>query len=81
LKTILKYCLLALVLSLTVPRSARALDHDALALDHDVRALDQERHSPKDPRNAPEVDPSLAISGLALLGGALAVALVRRSKG
>lgn len=76
----MKYCLLALVLSLTVPRNARALDHDALAPGHDIRAIDDGRHSPKNTRTAPEIDPTLAISGLALLGGALSVALVRRSK-
>jgi tartrate dehydratase beta subunit/fumarate hydratase class I family protein len=32
-------------------------------------------------RTAPEVDPSLAMSGLALLVGSLSVARARRSKG
>jgi hypothetical protein len=68
LKTILKYGPLALALALTVALNARALDHG-------------HHPDPRDSRTAPEVDPSLAISGLALLGGALSVALARRSKG
>lgn len=33
------------------------------------------------PKTAPEVDPALAMTGLALLTGSLAVARARRSKG
>jgi hypothetical protein len=36
---------------------------------------------PDPPRTAPEIDPSLAISALALLAGSLSVAHARRSKG
>lgn len=42
-----------------------------------VRAHDHDPHR----RTAPEVDPALAISGLALLFGSLSVAHARRSKG
>ncbi len=66
MKAILKYSLLALALSLTAVPSARALDGPG------PTAV---------PRTAPEVDPSLAISGLALLAGSLSVAHARRSKG
>jgi hypothetical protein len=44
-----------------------------------ARALDRPR--PVSSHTAPEVDPSLAISGLALLAGSLSVAHARRSKG
>ena len=64
MKPVLKYSLLALALSLAVP-NANAFDHD--------------RHK-HDAKTAPEVDPSLALSGLALLVGSLLVARARRSK-
>ena len=61
MKTLLKYVLLSVSLSLTAIPSAHAVKHD--------------------PVTASEVDLSLAISGLTLLAGALAVVHVRRSKG
>ena len=71
LKTFLKYSLLALALSLTASTSARAGGFDPFP-----------KPEPKPiPKTAPEVDPSLAISGLALLAGTLSVARARRSKG
>jgi len=69
LKTILKCLLLALALSLTASTSARAGGFDPFP-----------KPTPT-PKTAPEVDPSLAISGLALLAGTLSVARARRSKG
>ena len=65
LKTLLKCSLLALALSLTASTSARAGGYDPY---------------PRQPKTAPEVDPSLAMSGLALLAGALSVARAKRSK-
>jgi LPXTG-motif cell wall-anchored protein len=67
-KTILKYSLLALALSLMAAPNARAHEDPV-----------KPRPTPE-PKTAPEVDPSLAISGLALLAGSLSVAHARRSK-
>lgn len=61
MKSILKYSILAVSLSLTAIPSARA-----------------DKNKPA--KTAPEVDPSLALSGLALLAGSLSVAHARRSK-
>jgi LPXTG-motif cell wall-anchored protein len=70
LKHILKYSFLGMALALAVgSTNAHADDWD-----HDHRD-----HDPK-PHTAPEVDPSLAFGGLALLGGTLTVLRSRRSK-
>jgi hypothetical protein len=69
-KKVLKYSLFGLALAVGASASAHAdpwWNHD-----HDP---------PKpQPRTAPEVDPNLAIGGLSLLGGTIAVLRVRRSK-
>ena len=65
MKTILKYLLLSVSLSLTATPSAYA----------------GKPHPGPSPVGAPEIDPSLAISGLAFLAGSLSVAHARRSKG
>jgi hypothetical protein len=74
MKKILKYSILVVSLSLTAIPSAHAdrdkdkdKDKDKLNLGHQ--------------RTAPEIDPSLALSGLALLAGSLSVVHARRSKG
>jgi hypothetical protein len=66
MKSILKYSILAVSLSLTAIPSARA---------------DRNKPTPGHERTAPEIDPSLALSGLALLAGSLSVVHARRSKG
>jgi len=66
MKTFLKYSLLAMALSLTASPRAHAGD------------------TPRPtaaPKTAPEVDPTLAVTGLALLAGSLSVVRARRSKG
>lgn len=66
MKTALKSSLLALALAVAVSPMAQAKHHDP---------------KPNDPPNtAPEVDPSMAFAGLALLGGTLTVLRSRRSK-
>ena len=66
MKTALKSSLLALALAVTMSPMAQAKHHDP---------------QPNDPPNtAPEVDPSMAFAGLALLGGTLTVLRSRRSK-
>lgn len=64
MKTCLKYALLALGLSLTAGISAHA----------------QPISSVPKPTTAPEIDPSLAVSGLALLAGTLSVSRARLLK-
>jgi hypothetical protein len=68
LKKLLKYSLLGL--TLTAAASSAAF------------ADPWKHHDPPkpEPRNAPEVDPSLAISGLSLLGGTLVVLRTQRRK-
>jgi hypothetical protein len=70
MKSILKYSILAVSLSLTAIPSA-----------HADRDKDKDKPTPGHERTAPEIDPSLALSGLALLGGSLSVVHARRSKG
>lgn len=57
----------------------------ALAIGATAAAYAEPRHHDFDPprpkrRTAPEVDPNLAIGGLSLIGGTLAVLLARRRK-
>lgn len=62
--------LLVLLATMTVAHLAFA-DQDG---DHDRdRKPDRETHHSDDPVGAPEIDPRLAIEGLALAGGAAAV--------
>jgi hypothetical protein len=68
MKTILKYSLLALVLSLASASSAHA------------DGGDNKNNKDKGKKSAPEIDPTLAVTGLALLAGSLSVAYARRSK-
>ena len=65
MKAILKYSLLALALFLSIAPRAHAAPTSTAV----------------PPRTAPEVDPTLAVTGLALLAGSLSVARARRSKG
>jgi hypothetical protein len=71
-KRVLKYSLLGLALAVGASASA----HADPSWHH--------RHDPDppcpEPRTAPEVDPSLAIGGLSLLGGTIAVLRAGRSK-
>ena len=60
--------LLVLLATMTISHLAFA-DRDG---DHD-RKPDRETHRSDDPVGAPEIDPRLAIEGLALAGGAAAV--------
>lgn len=66
MKMMQKHLLLALPLLLTAVPSAYA---------------HKKPPEPDTPKTAPEVDPALAVSGLALLVGSLSVANARRSKG
>jgi LPXTG-motif cell wall-anchored protein len=72
MKNFLKYALLS-ALALTVSSQAHAFGdrHD----DHGPKY-----NAPDCPNTAPEVDPSMAIGGLTMLGGTLAVLRARRSK-
>jgi hypothetical protein len=72
MKTILKYSLLALVLSLVVAPSAHAKPKPEPSPDRG--------HENSGPQTAPEVDPALATTGLALLAGSLALVRARRPK-
>jgi LPXTG-motif cell wall-anchored protein len=74
MKNVVKYALFTTVLALTVSSQARAFDHDQRDKDH--RGKDQSNC----PNTAPEVDPSLAIGGLTMLGGTLTVLRSRRRK-
>ena len=71
---LLKHSMLALAVALSLTTFAHARDDD------------RRRHEPPpppacpDPNTAPEVDPSLAIGGLTLLGGTLTVLRARRSR-
>jgi hypothetical protein len=80
MKTFLKYSLLVLALSLTVVPSAFGGPHSPPP-PPPPNPPHQGPPPPPRPTTAPEVDPSLAISGLALLVGSLSVAHARRSKG
>lgn len=72
MKSLFKYSLLVFALSLAVP-AAHALDRD----DHKF-----DRHGDHKDGGylAPEVDPTLAVSAIALLAGGLTVVGARRSK-
>ena len=76
MKTFLKYSLLVLTLFLTTVPSAFGGPHTPPPPPHQGPPP-----PPPRPTTAPEVDPSLAVSGLALLVGSLSVAHARRSKG
>jgi len=68
MKSALKYSILASALALSTSTLAHARDRD-------------EHFQPQRPvcgNTAPEVDPSLAISGLMLLGGSVTVLRARR---
>jgi len=71
MKSLLKFSLLVFALSLAAPLTAHAFDRD-------------NRDGHKDHNEgdylAPEVDPTLAVSAIALLAGCLTVASARRSK-
>ena len=73
MKTSLKYLLvLALVLGLnTIAHAAPGGNGNGNGNGHD---------NPNNPHTAPEVDATLATSGLALVGGAIAVLRARRAK-
>ena len=67
MKAILKYSFLALALSLSIaPRAHAAPKPTPVAVP---------------PKAAPEIDPALAVTGLALLAGSLSIVRARRSKG
>lgn len=74
MKMLLKYSLAALVIALGTSTAAHA---DPPWWHHDPPHY--RPHSAK-PNVAPEIDPSLAVSGLALLGGTLTVVRARRRK-
>ena len=69
-KTMLKYLFLGLAFAVGTSAAAHA---DPWWHHH---------HDPPrpEPRKAPEVDPNMAIGGLSLVGGAIAVLRARRSK-
>jgi hypothetical protein len=75
-KKVLKSSLLFLGLALTVGGSAAA--HADPWSQHHYN--DRYPPRPEQARKAPEVDPSLAIGGLSLLGGSIAVLRARRGK-
>lgn len=75
MKNILKYALLTTVLALTASSQAHAFGGD-----HDGAKRRPGGQVPGIPNRAPEVDPSLAIGGLTLLGGTLTVLRARRRK-
>ena len=68
MKKVLKYSLFGLALAV----GASATAHADPWRRHDAHRLEA--------RTAPEVDPALAVSGLALLGGAIAVLNARLRK-
>jgi hypothetical protein len=70
MKTALKCSLLTLALALAAAPSAHAKP----------QPQPQPQPTPYKPGKAPEVDPALATTGLALLAGSLAVVRARRSK-
>jgi hypothetical protein len=72
MKTILKYSLPALGLLLLVAPNAHAGPRPS--------PTPPPPPAPQ-PRTAPEIDPALAVTGLALLAGSLFVARARRSQG
>ncbi len=70
MKAILKYSFLALALFLSIAPRAHAAPGPTAP-----------KPTPTAPKTAPEIDPALAVTGLALLAGSLSVARARRSKG
>jgi len=75
MKSAFKYALFTTVLALAVSSQARANDRD-----HRDGGDKDRSHDGNCPNTAPEVDPSLAIGGLTLLGGTLTVLRSRRRK-
>ena len=69
---LLKYSLFALALPLGTSTLAVAHEH------HDPRPTAPRNGCGTNDNTAPEVDPSLAIGGITLLGGTIAVARARR---
>jgi hypothetical protein len=70
MKKLIKYSLLALGLVLAVSTSAHAQGPEC----------GRGPQGPQPVNSAPEVDPSLAVSAMALLGGSLTVVRARRRK-
>jgi len=75
MKNLLKYSLLALAITLTASISAHADGWSDWGW-----GQPKHHHHDKPANLAPEVDPSLALSGLTLLGGTLTVLRSRRRK-
>jgi hypothetical protein len=69
---LLKYSTLALAAALSLSTFAHAWDGD-----HDKH---HDPDQPRDPKSAPEVDPSLALGGFTLLAGTLTVVRSRRRR-
>ena len=78
MKKVLKYSFLGLALAVGASAAAHAdpWTHDPHRLKFEPRKFDPRTG----PRTAPEVDPTLAISGLLLLVGTLTVLRARGSK-